>query len=252
MINPMNLEGKIILVTGASSGIGRDASVLLSELGAQVILVGRNHGRLEETANMLAGAGHRVEAFDLTGVNAIPGWLKRVASETGPIDGLVHSAGMTALRPVRLVTKEGFAELMDINVGAAIGLSKAFRQKNVNRAGGSIVYVSSVAGLIGQAGRVEYCASKAALVGVCKSLALELAKEQIRVNCVAPGWVNTEMAERAAKTLSPDQLRAIEAYHPLGIGSPRDVSMAIAFLLAATGRWITGTTLVVDGGYTAH
>jgi NAD(P)-dependent dehydrogenase (short-subunit alcohol dehydrogenase family) len=131
-------------------------------------------------------------------------------------------------------------------------LTKGFRQKKVNRAGGSVVYISSVAGLIGQTGHVEYCASKSALVGACKAAALELARENIRVNCIAPGLVKTEMMEKSLKTLSPDQLKAIEAYQPLGLGSPRDVSNAVAFLLADTGKWITGTTFVVDGGYTVH
>jgi len=123
---------------------------------------------------------------------------------------------------------------MDINVNAAVGLTKGFRQKKVNRAGGSIVFISSVAGLTGQAGHAEYCTSKAALIGLCRAAALELARENIRVNCIAPGVVNTEMLEKAQKTRTLDQLKDIEAHQPLGLGTPRDVSHA------------------VDGGYTAH
>jgi NAD(P)-dependent dehydrogenase (short-subunit alcohol dehydrogenase family) len=252
MTNPMDLSGRTILITGASSGIGRDASVLLSELGAMVVLVGRNRDALVKTTEMMSGVNHRIEPFDLNDVNAIPDWLKHIASKTGPLDGIVHCAGIEALRPLRLITGESFDELMNINVNAAIGLAKAFRQKKVNRSGGSIVFISSVAGLIGQTGHAEYCASKAALIGICKALALELARENIRVNCVAPGLVKTEMFEKALMTISREQLESVASRQPLGLGTPRDVSNAVAFLLASTGQWITGSTLVVDGGYTAH
>ncbi|CAK8723200.1 MAG: NAD(P)-dependent dehydrogenase, short-chain alcohol dehydrogenase family [Candidatus Electronema aureum] len=252
MINPMDISGRIFVVTGASSGIGRDVAVFLSELGASIVIVGRNIEQLEKTYKMMSGSGHFVEQFDLHNVDEIPKWLNSMTEKTGPLDGVVHSAGVEALRPFKMVTQESFNYLMNINVNAAVGLTKGFRQKKINRSGGSIVFISSVAGLIGQIGHVEYCASKSALIGLTKSAALELAREKIRVNCVAPGLVATEMVEIAKKTLSDKQLQDIVAYQPLGIGKPRDVSSAVAFLLADTGRWITGTTLVVDGGYTAH
>lgn len=252
MINPMDLSACKFVVTGASSGIGRDNAILLSELGASVVMVGRRTEQLEITFKMMAGSGHRLESFDLHNVDEIPRWLKDISQETGPLDGIVHCAGIEALRPLKLITKNSFNDLMNINVNAAVGLTKGFRQKKVNRAGGSIVFISSVAGLIGQTGHAEYCASKAALIGLCRAAALELARENIRVNCIAPGLVKTEMIEKAQKTLTLDQLKDIEAYQPLGLGAPRDISHAVAFLLADTGKWITGTTLVVDGGYTAH
>jgi len=252
MTNPMDLSGRVFVVTGASSGIGRDNSVFLSELGASVVLVGRNAEQLNKTVNLLSGSGHRVEPFDLQNVDAIPAWLKGISEKTGPLDGIVHCAGLEALRPIKMISKESFIDLMNINVNAAIGLTKGFRQKKVNRSGGSLVYISSVAGLVGQTAHAEYCASKAALIGLCKAAALELARENIRVNCIAPGLIHTELTEKALNTLSPEQLNAIKDYHPLGMGRPRDVSNAVAFLLADTGRWITGSTLVVDGGYTVH
>jgi NAD(P)-dependent dehydrogenase (short-subunit alcohol dehydrogenase family) len=252
MISPMDLNNRNILVTGASSGIGRDTSVLLSELGAFIAIVGRDKERLIETKNLMSGSGHRIEVFDLRHVNDIPVWMKALSGKIGPLDGVVHCAGIESLRPLQLITSISFNDIMSVNASAALALTKAFRQKKVNRSGGSVVYISSVAGLIGQAGHAEYCASKSALIGISKSLSLELAKENIRVNCVAPGLVETEMVVKAKKTLSSKQLEAIAAYQPLGIGKPRDVSNAVAFLLADTGKWITGTTLVVDGGYTVH
>ena len=131
-------------------------------------------------------------------------------------------------------------------------LAKGFRQKGVHTDSGSIVLMASVMGLVGAVGRSVYCSSKGAVVGLTKSLALELARDGLRVNCVAPAFVATSMFQEMKTQLGAEQIGAIESAHPLGIGEPRDVAHAIAFLLADTGRWITGTTLVVDGGYTAH
>ena len=254
MRNPMDLSGRTILVTGASSGIGRETCVVLAELGARLVLVGRRPEELECTRSSLAPGDHRVESCDLVNLEAIPGWLKSLADAVGPLDDLVHSAGVHFTLPLRATTVRQFDDLMRINVDAAFMLAKGFRQKNVRRSGSSagIVFLSSVMGLIGQVGISAYSASKGALVSMAKSLALELAREGIRVNCVAPGVVRTRMAENAEQVLTAEQYQTIEGLHPLGTGTPRDVAHAIAFLLADTGRWITGTTLVVDGGYTAQ
>jgi NAD(P)-dependent dehydrogenase (short-subunit alcohol dehydrogenase family) len=252
MINPMDLKDRTILVTGASSGIGRETAILLSQLGARLILVGRNLEQLSNTLASLEGTAHKVYAFDLSNVDEIPRWMKDVTSTSCPLHGLVHSAGLQFTRPLRIMTSESIEELMRVNVTAAIFLAKAFRQKGVSADSGSIVYLSSVMGLVGQSGQSAYSASKGALVTLTKSLALELSRENIRVNCVAPAMVRTEMSEKMLDLLTPEQVIKIEAMHPLGLGRPRDVANAIAFLLADTAQWITGTTLVVDGGYTAH
>lgn len=141
---------------------------------------------------------------------------------------------------------------MRVNVVAASALAKGFRQRGVFVEGGSIVLLSSVMGLVGQPGQSLYSATKGALVAMTRSLALELAREQIRVNCVAPAVVMTGMSEQLKQNVSPEQFAQITAMHPLGLGRGEDVASAVAFLLADTARWITGTTLVVDGGYTAH
>jgi len=254
MHNPMDLSGRTILVTGASSGIGRETCVVLAGLGARIVLTGRRREELERTAALLGAAGHRVEPFDLADLDAIPAWLKGVAAAAGPLDDFVHSAGVHFTLPVRATSAQQFAGLMRVNVDAAFALAKGFRQKNVRRAGSpsGVVFLSSVMGLVGQTGITAYSASKGALVSLTKSLALELARELIRVNCVAPGVVRTKMAEHAEQKLTEEQQQALEALHPLGIGTPRDVAHAVAFLLGESGRWITGTTLVVDGGYTAQ
>lgn len=252
MHNPMALDGRTVLVTGASSGLGRAISVLISRLGGRVVLVARNPERLEETRSLMQAGEHRIEPFDLTQLDDIPRWMKQLTAEVGPLDGLVHSAGLHVTLPLRVLKPSRLDELMKVNVLAAMALTKGFRQRGVRAEQGSVVYLASVAALAGSPGNAGYSATKGALVSMCRSLAVELAPEQIRVNCLAPGWVPTELAAKAEEKLDDDQLQAISEMHPLGLGEPDDVANAAAFLLAGTGRWITGQTLVIDGGYTSH
>jgi NAD(P)-dependent dehydrogenase (short-subunit alcohol dehydrogenase family) len=252
MLNPMDMTDRRILVTGASSGIGRETAILLSRLGARIVLVARDKSRLEETLSLLDGSGHLVKPCDLTALDEIPDWLKGISQEFGRLSGLVHCAGLQMTLSLRLVTAGQVAKLVEINLTAAIMLAKGLRQKSVLASPGSLVLLSSAMGLVGAAGRSVYSSTKSALVGLTKSLALELARDGLRVNSVAPGFVDTPMLAEMKNRLGAAQFSAIESAHPLGIGKAGDVANAIAFLLADTGRWITGTTLVVDGGYTAQ
>ncbi len=252
MENPLNLSGKTTLVTGASSGIGRATAILLSRLGANVILVARDQTRLAETRTQMEGEHHRIEPFDLNQTDELPGWLKALAAESGPLDGVAHCAGADLLRPLQVQTSAQVEDLLRINVVSAIMLAKAFRQKNVHAESGSLVLISSVMGNVGETGRSAYCASKSALHGLTRALALELAKDQIRVNCVAPGAVATEMVADNAAVLGTKGLQEIVARHPMGMGTPTDVAYAIAYLLAETGRWVTGSIQTIDGGYSAQ
>ncbi len=252
MFNPLDLTGRVFLVTGASSGIGLATSVLLSQLGARIVMLARNEHRLLSALPQLEGSGHLAKAFDLVASDGVPGMLRALSAEIGAISGVVHCAGAQLIRPLRVVTSQDIDALLKLNVTAALMLAKGFRQKGVHAAAGSIVLVSSVMGLVGAPARSAYCASKSALHSMSKSLALELAPEGIRVNCVAPGFVKTQMLAETESTLDSEQLRRIEELHPLGFGDPRDVANAIAFLLGDTSRWVTGSTIVVDGGYLAQ
>jgi NAD(P)-dependent dehydrogenase (short-subunit alcohol dehydrogenase family) len=252
MINPLDLSGKTIMVTGASGGIGRETACLLSELGARLVLVGRNVAALDETLHRLDGAGHFVESFDLRELDAIPDWMRRLNEAVGPLDGLVHCAGVQQILPLRALSPQKLDDVLRVNFHAGIMLAKCLCRKTAHRKPASLVFVSSVMGLVGQPGRAAYSASKGALEAATRSLALELAPESIRVNCIAPAFVRTEMFADLSKTMTQEQIQAVERAHPLGIGEPRDVAGASAFLLAGTGRWITGTTLVIDGGYCAQ
>src|ERR1039458_3448625 len=249
---PMSLTRSTILVTGASSGIGRETAILLSSLNARVVLVGRNRERLGQTLSGLSGEGHRIAEFDLGRTEEIPQWFRSLASDMGPINGLVHAAGKQLTMPVRFVTSQATDELLRTNLSSAIMLVRAFCQKNCHTATSSVVFISSVVGLVGRSGTAVYSASKAALIGLSKSLAVELAPERIRVNCIAPAFVQTKLLDEVRETLTPEQFMALEELHPLGFGTARDIANAVAFLLAGTARWITGSTLVVDGGYSAR
>jgi NAD(P)-dependent dehydrogenase (short-subunit alcohol dehydrogenase family) len=251
-VNPLLMQGRTILVTGASSGIGRETAILLSKLESRVVLSGRDRPRLEETLSRMEGSDHRIEPFDLSNSDEIPGWIKQMVAQTGPLHGIVHSAGVNEPIPLRMMTTVKLEALIHANITSAVMLVKGFRQKGCPVRGGSVVLLSSVAGLAGQPAISAYSTTKAGLIGFMRSAALELAPEGLRINCVAPGLVATEMGEQLRERLPPGQGEAIERMHPLGTGTPLDVAHAIAFLLADTGRWITGTTLVIDGGYTAH
>ncbi|WZO99623.1 SDR family NAD(P)-dependent oxidoreductase [Isosphaeraceae bacterium EP7] len=252
IVNPMDLSGRTVLVTGASSGIGRETAVLLSQLGARLILIARDRARLEETALRLAGAGHIIESHDLSEPEPIMGWVKELGRRVGGLNGLVHAAGLHSIVPIRMLEPGELDGLWRINVAAAVQLVRGFRQKGVASRPSSVVLLASITGLTGQPGVSAYAATKGALIAFTKSAAMEMARENIRVNCVAPSLVKTAMTDRILKNLDEGQRSAVELLHPLGLGEPVDVANAIAFLLAETGRWITGTTLVVDGGFTAQ
>lgn len=248
----MQMTGKTVLVTGASSGIGRATAILVSDLGARIILVGRNEAGLEETRTKLAGTEHILAPFDLTQTEAITPWIRDLSRVHGSIRGIAHAAGAHLIRPLQMVKSADVEDMLRLNVLSSLMLAKGFRQRGVNDEGGSIVYVSSVMGAVGAPGCAVYCASKGALDAMGKALALELAKDRIRVNCVAPGVVETAMTEESASALGEAQTDTIRSLHPLGFGAAKDVANAIAFLLSEAGRWITGVIQTVDGGYTAQ
>lgn len=207
--------------------------------------------RLEMTRQSLSGDGHVMSAYDLSRTDEITAWMRDLAQQHGKLDGLVHCAGVLMTKPLRAQVAMDWEDTMRINVTAGAALAKGFRQRQVCRGGGSIVYMTSISWLKGQPGQTLYGATKGALVSMTRSMALELARESIRVNCVAPALVDAGMNEQWLKMVTPDQYEHIKALHPLGIGRVEDVGYAVAFLLGETARWITGTTLVVDGGYSA-
>lgn len=252
MRNPLDLSRRRILVTGAASGIGLTTCHLLSELGASIMALDRDDAGLSALLETLPGGNHASRCIDLREVEAIPAAMIAEAEAGGPFAGLVHAAGIPSIAPTRLLTPKNYRDVLTVNTEAALALIRGFQNRKVCSAhGGSIVLISSVMGMVGSVGAAAYSMSKAALIGLSKSTALEFAPRGIRINCVAPGFVKTQMYEKVSTIWDDDQRRQIEASHPLGLGESIDVANAIAFLLADTGRWITGSTLVCDGGYTA-
>ncbi|TFC94714.1 SDR family oxidoreductase [Cryobacterium sinapicolor] len=248
----LNLHQKTLLVTGASSGIGRETALMASTFGARIALVARRTDALEGLAALLPGEGHIVVPYDLTDIDGIPEMVRSVADLVGGLDGLVHAAGCHSTLPLRSVSSSKIQELFDINVAAAIMLAKGFRHKQVRKPSASIVLLSSAVGLVGQPGVSVYSATKGAIITLTKSLALELAREDIRVNCVSPGVVMTSMTQGIRDRIGKEGFQAVTEAHPLGLGEPSDVANAILFLLSSSSRWITGTSVSVDGGYTAQ
>lgn len=250
--HPLNLLGKHYLITGAASGIGSAVTVLLNRLGASLSLVDRDANGLQETIR-LAAAGQSCYQFDLKDIGGIDRLVADIVSKGGRLHGVVHSAGVQSIMPAKALTVERWREIFAVNTESALALAKAMQSKKVYAGhSGSIVFISSIMALVGSPGAIAYSMSKSALHGMARSFALEYASKRIRVNCVAPGFVRTPLFERTEKLWDAEQKRAVELQHPLGFGEPEDIANAVAFLLADTGRWITGTVLVVDGGYLAR
>jgi NAD(P)-dependent dehydrogenase (short-subunit alcohol dehydrogenase family) len=253
MHNPLDLSGKRFVVTGASSGIGRCTAVLISRLGGRVACVDRDEKGLSDVHAALEGDGHAVRVQDLLLLSEIPAWMAELGDQWGRLDGLVHSAGLSCSTPLQVLEPEAYRKALTLNTEAGLALARAFqRRKTCAPNGGSIVFISSVMALVGSPTVVGYSMTKAALIGMAKSMAVELAPRRIRVNCIAPGFVKTPMYNQVAQFWDPGEEARLRALHPLGWGEPEDVANAIAYLLADTGRWVTGSVLTVDGGYTAQ
>lgn len=243
-IDAFKLEGKTILVTGASSGIGRQVALSCAAAGAVVIASGRNQERLNSVVRELGGDAHRAIVADLTDDLGI----ETLSSSVSKIDGVVHCAGISQLAPMRMASRAHIEGQFNANIVAPMLLTKQLLARNCLREQGSILFISSISAHIGVHGVTAYSASKAALEGMARSLSMEVARKKIRVNCLAPGIVETPMFEAAKSTTGG--LEDTLAKYPLGIGKPEDVAYAAVFFLSQASRWITGTTLVLDGGHT--
>lgn len=245
------LAGKRILVTGASSGLGQDAAIRMSQAGATLILCGRDEARLDGTLARLAGTGHAVVAADFGKLDAAHDTLVACTKDAQPLAGVFHAAGIASLRIAKLYNERHVEDVLAAALMGALGIAKACGKRAVLADGGSLVFMSSVAGSRGRAGMGVYAASRAAVGGLARALAAEFAARAIRVNEIVAGAVETPMHEGIVKNLDDSGEAAYRDLHLLGFGRPEDVSNAALFLLSDASRWITGTSMAVDGGYMA-
>ncbi len=241
--NPYSLEGKTVLVTGASSGIGRATAIECSRLGARLVLTARNEQRLCETLSLLEGEGHSMVVADLTRAEDIARLVKTVPQ----IDGFVCNAGITVRRPVNFLKAEELNDVFATNTFAGFMLTKALmKAKKVNK-GGSMVFLSSMAARKVTPGNAMYAASKAAIESFSRSCAQEYAARNIRSNAILPGMVETKMT--MGGMLDSELIERDKAHYLLRrYGRPEEISWAIIFLLSDASQWITSTSLMVDGG----
>ena len=243
MYNPFSLEGKKILVTGASSGIGRITAIECSKLGASVVITGRNAERLQETYNQLEGDGHMQIIADLTNAES----LEQLVNELPQLDGLVNNAGIGYNKPIPFVKSSDLDAMFGTNTYAPVMLTKlAIKKKKINR-GGSIVFTSSIAALVENMGNSVYSMSKAAIMSFAKTCALEFAEKGIRVNSVHPGMVETKLIHGGA--ISEDDMQKDMQNYPLKrYGRPEEIAWSIIYLLSDSSAWVTGSQSVIDGG----
>ncbi len=246
--NPYSLEGKTILVTGASSGIGRGIAIECSRMGAKVIMTGRNEERLQETLNLMQNTTeHQVLKADLAGDDGIQYLVDNIGEK---LDGIVLCAGFTIVKPFKYVSQQDIDAIMDVNYKAPVIMTQKLLKKKMINKNASIVFISSVSGVFVSAPAAAlYSGSKGAVNGVAKAMALDLSPRGIRVNCVNPGMVDTNIFNKG--DITQEQLEEDVKHYPLGrYGKPEDIAYAVIYLLSDASAWVTGTNLKIDGGLT--
>lgn len=247
--NPFTLEGKTILVTGASSGIGRQCAIDCSKMGAKVVAIGRNQERLESVVAEMEGNGVSY-SYDLAHLEGIKDLIATIVEAHGKLDGFIHAAGIEVTNPVKLSKPEEYESLFHVNCMSAFEIVKNLCGIKTFNKGGSIVLISSISGVIARKGLSAYAASKGALMSAARVMALEMAPREIRVNTVSPGTILTPMMQKALDAMKEeDRQKRVEGF-PLGLGQTTDISNACIYLLSDASRWVTGQNLIVDGGYT--
>jgi NAD(P)-dependent dehydrogenase (short-subunit alcohol dehydrogenase family) len=248
------LNGRWVLVSGASSGIGRAIAIELVRNGARAVLIGRRAKELQETADQCGDAAcTEILPLDLSLLDGVGPAIAELTKRLGRIYGLCHSAGIVQTLPLAATTPERLRAMFDLNLLAGLELSRALtRRDTLDERGGSILWLASIYAHVGAPGQIGYCATKGAITAAVRSMALELAPRKVRVNSLSPGLVKTAMTEATGSRMSEEQWAKIAAMHPLGTGTPEDVARAAVFMLDPRNAWVTGADLVIDGGYTLH
>lgn len=243
MRNPFSLEGKTILVTGASSNIGRQIAVKCSEMGAKVIATARNEERLKETLGKMTGEGHQIVQSDLSEAEQIPALVEQLPE----LDGIVMCAAVFRTTPIRNNRRKYTEEMFKTNTFANIDLVQLLLKNRKIKDGGSLLFISSVAAYRPYAGNALYSATKGAINSFCQVLAIEQGNRKIRANCVSPGIIQSDM-EVKDWAVTQEELDKEEARFPLGFGHTEDIAYAAVYMMSDASKWVTGTNMIVDGG----
>ena len=242
--NPFSLSNKTILVTGASSGIGRVIAIECSKMGATLVITGRNESRLQETLTLLQNSGHSCVVSDLSQKDDLDNLVEQLPA----LDGVVHCAAILKKLPPKFINEKAWQETIETNLFAPALLSQRLVKKNKIKEASSIVFISSIASTVASFGNISYMASKGAINSLSRGMALELASKQIRVNTVQPALIQTNLTDKA---LSEEDLKNYLLKFPLGrFGKPEEVAYAVIFLLSDAAQWVTGTSITIDGGVT--
>lgn len=245
--NPFSLAGKTILVTGASSGIGRTVAIVCSKMGANLVITGRNEERLSETLSHLQGESHFQIVADLARDDEIANLINFVPK----LDGVVLAAGIDEMSLFLFSSKKSYEKIFNTNLFSPIELLRGIIKKKKFNPGFSAVAIASIASGMPSVAHGVYGSSKAALVSAMEYAALELAQKNIRVNCISPGAVKTPMTQAEDHVITKEQLEENEKKYPLKrYGDPEDIAYGCIYLLSDASKWVTGTNLIIDGGIT--
>lgn len=247
----MDFTNNTYIITGAASGLGKALSIQLSNLGANLILIDLNKEGVEETKKNCCSKSDITNLLvDLSDFVSLKNALCTIDKK---VTGFVHCAGIPCISPIKILSYETYLKVMQVNTFSALEIVKWFSNKrNHSVINPSIVLISSVYGLVGSAANTAYAMSKGAIQSMTRSLAIELAPKGIRVNCVAPGFMHTNMESDTTKYFEIEHEEIINRLHPLGLGNAEDVTGMICFLLSNESRWTTGSVISVDGGFTAQ
>ena len=252
--NPFSLEGKVVVISGAASGIARQCAINCSKMGAKLILLDLNEEGLKETTTMVdRPEEHYWASVNLLEYEKVGAIIKEAVEQVGRINGLLNCAGISTTNLFKLTKPEELDKFFHVNVYTGYFLAQeCTKMGNLSKDGGSIVFFSSVAGSFGEVGKSTYGMTKAALLNLAKHLACEMARKNVRVNSISPGAICTPINMNLPHMKDPEKRAALEAQHLLGLGETDDIANACIYLLSDASRWVTGTNLFVDGGFSVR